>query len=268
MTPVFQRRPEETVTNPARFYASPGEILADKGLTVEQKAAALKNWEMDQKALSVVETEGTAPSGDIISSGEILREILLTEQELEEEPPETLTAREAVGTFYDIENLQAATDELQSSGFMRQELSVLADERVIRKKLGRLYQSMEEAADDPAAPRSVFISQETMGTAEGAVIGLPLYTAATAAGGLAIATGSTILEIILAAITAGGAGAGIGTILAMLIAKNHARELQQQIDKGGLLLWVNLRSPEKEKLACKILKKYAAHDVHVHEITL
>lgn len=44
---------------------------------------------------------------------------------------------EAVGVFSNADDLQAAMDDLQSHGFMRHELSVLADQEKIKSKLGR-----------------------------------------------------------------------------------------------------------------------------------
>lgn len=272
MPPAIAQSPEASVRNPARFYSNPAEILSDKRLTGEQKKAALENWRQDQKLMETMETESPAMPLEDIPTSDLLQEVLLAESVLEESDAEDeaqpAIVREAVGIFYDADDLQAAIDSLQGNGFMQHELSVLADEDVIQKKLGRPYNRIEDAAEDPKAPRGVFISQETLGEAEGAVIGLPLYTAATAAAGAAIATGGTVLEAILAAVAGGGAGAGIGAILAMLIARNHADELQRQIDRGGLLLWVHLRTPDRENRAIEVLKAHAAHDVHVHEIAL
>jgi len=173
---------------------------------------------------------------------------------------------EAVAVFHSTDDLQAAIDELQSNGFMRQGLSILADEKTVAEKLGHRYQKVRDAEDSEDAPRTIFIPNETLGEAEATVIGLPLYLAATTATAVTVASGGTVLATTLAATAAGVAGAGIGTIFAHMIAKHHADFIQEQIDLGGILLWVNLRSPEMIEKATKILKKHAAHDVHVHRI--
>lgn len=183
-------------------------------------------------------------------------------------PQKMETVHEAVGVFNNAEDLQAAMDDLQSNGFMRQELSILADEKAVQEKLGHIYRRIEEAEDDPTAPRTIFVSNETIGEAEGSAIGLPLYIAAATAAGITVASGGTMLATILATAAAGTAGAAIGGVLANLIAKHHAEYIQEQIDLGGLLLWVHLRSPEMEKAAKDILGKYSAHDVHMHTIPL
>jgi hypothetical protein len=178
------------------------------------------------------------------------------------------TVHEAVGVFNDADSLHAAIDELREHGFMRQELSILAGDKAVKAKLSHIYSHVEDAEDDPAAPRTIFVPSETIGEAQGAVISLPLYIAAMTATGIVVASGGTLLSAILAATAAGTAGAAIGGIFAGMIAKHHADFIQAQIDKGGLLLWVHLRSPDLEETAKDILSRHAAHDVHIHEIPL
>jgi hypothetical protein len=176
------------------------------------------------------------------------------------------TVREAVGVFHDPGQLEAAIDELQTRGFMRQEISVLAGEGTIQKKLGHLYKRVQQAEDDPKAPRMIFVSSEDLGAAKAAVIGFPLFVAAVSAGGAVVISGGLLLDALIYAATAGAVGAGIGSMLATFIAKKRAEYLQKQVDHGGILLWVHLRSPESEKLAQKILRKHSAEDVHIHDI--
>jgi hypothetical protein len=175
---------------------------------------------------------------------------------------------EAVGVFNDADSLQAALDDLQSNGFMRQELSILANEDTVKKKLGHTYRRVEDVEDDPKAPRTIFVSNETIGEAVGSVIGLPLYIAAATASGIVAASGGALLTSIIATVAAGAVGASIGSIFAHMIAKHHADFIQSQIMHGGLLLWVHLRAPDMEERAMEILRKHSAYDVHIHEIPL
>src|SRR4051812_42825402 len=80
------------------------------------------------------------------------------------------TVRETVGIFQDPDELQDAIDDLQSHGFMRHQISVLAGESAVQEKLGHLYRRVDEAADDPKAPRMMFMSKEEIGVAEAAAI--------------------------------------------------------------------------------------------------
>ena len=83
---------------------------------------------------------------------------------------------------------------------------------------------------------------------------------------MVVASGGTVLSAIIAATAAGTGGATLGAILAKFLAKHHADYIQKQIDRGGLLLWVHIRSPDIAKKAEDILKRNTAHNVHIHKI--
>jgi hypothetical protein len=98
------------------------------------------------------------------------------------------------------------------------------------------------------------------------VIGGLMYVGAVAAAGGIVASGGTLAGAIVAAALAGGAGGVTGTILAKLIEYHHADHLQEQLDHGGLLLWVRTRDGAHEARALEILARHSARDVHVHDI--
>lgn len=174
--------------------------------------------------------------------------------------------REAVGIFAVAEDLQAAIDDLMSNGFDRADISLLAGEAAVQEKLGHSYQRAAELEDDPAAPRAAYVSPESVGEAEGALIGAPLYVAATAAAGAVLVSGGALAAAIAAAAVAGGAGALLGTILARIVGDAHAGHLSEQLDHGGLLLWVRTWNNDDEARAAAILKRHSGRDVHVHSI--
>lgn len=89
------------------------------------------------------------------------------------------TIREAVGYFETPDTLQEAIADMMSSGFHRADLSLLASEQAVEKKLGHKYRRVEELEDNPKAARCCYVSIESLGDAEGVLIGAPLYIAAT-----------------------------------------------------------------------------------------
>lgn len=179
----------------------------------------------------------------------------------------TTTIREAVGVFHDPDSLQEAIDELLSSGFDRAELSLLAGEHAVEEKLGHRYRKVAELEDDPRVPRTAYVSLESIGDAEGGLIGGLMYIGAVVAGGAVVASGGTLAGAFLAAAMAGGAGGLFGSALAKLIDYHHADYLQRQLDKGGLLLWAHVRDREHEQRAKHILERHSGEDVHVHELS-
>ena len=62
------------------------------------------------------------------------------------------TVREAVGIFSSPEALQDAIDELLSSGFHRAELSLLASEHAVEKKLRHQYEKVGLFQDESTIP--------------------------------------------------------------------------------------------------------------------
>jgi hypothetical protein len=180
--------------------------------------------------------------------------------------PEIRSVREAVGIFDRAEKLQDAIDELLSSGFHRAQLSLLASGRVVAEKLGHRYEKIRALEDDPAVPRSAYVSPEAIGGAEGALIGALTYVGATAAAGAVVASGGTLAAGLAAMALIGGAGGFIGSVLAKWIGDHHADYLQEQMDRGGLLLWVRTWDSEDEKRAVEILGRHSASDIHVHTL--
>lgn len=172
--------------------------------------------------------------------------------------------REAVGVFDNFETLEAAIDELESSGFDLAELSLVASEETVEEKLGHQYEKVADVEDDTAVPREAYVATESFGDAAGGLIGGLMYVGAVAAGGAVIAAGGPLAAAIAGATMVGGAGGLIGAILAMWMSDHHAEYLQEQLDRGGLLLWIRTWDDADEKRATEILSRHSAHDVHVH----
>lgn len=179
---------------------------------------------------------------------------------------QTTTIREAVGVFVTSADMETAIEALGESGFSRAEISLLASQDAVREKLGHFYFDAAELEDDAAVPRAAFVSTESIGGAEGAVIGGLIYVGALAAVGAIVASGGTFGAILAGAVAGGGSGGLIGGVLASLIGRHHADNLQQQLERGGLLVWVRTRDKDHEQRAVEILKGNNASDVHLHSI--
>lgn len=174
--------------------------------------------------------------------------------------------REAVAVFDTAESLELAIEALESNGFDRADISLLADAATVEEKLGHRYKRVEELEEDPNVPRTAFVSTEAVGDAEGALVGALSYVGALAATGAVVATGGTLAAAITAAMMSGAAGGVAGTALASVVDYRHAEYLQEQLAHGGLLLWVRTPDAEHEARAIEILQAYSAHDVHVHTV--
>jgi hypothetical protein len=173
------------------------------------------------------------------------------------------TVTEAVGVFHDVSALDAAVEELREVGFQKGDISLLASEEAVEQKLGHRYARVEELEDDPNAPRRVYRTRESLGESEDLLVGSLTYLPAVLAAGTVVASAG----VVAAAITGVAVGGALlGTALGHWMDKNHAEWLQEQLDRGGLLLWVRTPTSEHEQKALTVLQKHSAHDVHLHKL--
>ena len=178
----------------------------------------------------------------------------------------TTPIREAVGVFDDADTMEGAIEELEESGFDRAEISLLASDDAVRKKLGHRFYDAKSLQDDPAVPRKAFVSTAAVGDAEGALIGGLAYAGALVAAGVTVASGGAFGALLAAAAAGGASGGLVGGVLAALVGESQAQQIEDQLKHGGLLVWVRTPSEDDEKRAVEVLKRNGAEDVHVHTI--
>ncbi len=176
------------------------------------------------------------------------------------------TVREAVGVFQTEQALRAAVDDLLLHGFSRSEISLLAPVSSVEKELEHSFTSVRELEDDPAVPTTAYISTESRGDAEGGVFGGLIYVGALATLTAVVASGGAIGAAIIAAVAGGVGGGAIGAVLARIIGQHHADYISEQLEHGGLLLWVRTWNADGEQTAKKILSDHSGLDVHIHDL--
>lgn len=184
----------------------------------------------------------------------------------EQEPDRAERVREAVGVFGDARDLEQAVQDLLTSGFNQEDVSVLAREETVSAQLGHRLRDIREVEDDPEAPRRAWAGPESRTQGRGALAGVMGYVGAVTAGGLAFAVGGPVSAVVAAGLVAGGAMGAAGVALGNLLDRRFADSLRNQLEHGGILLWVHVRDPEQERAAVEVLNRHAARDVHVHEL--
>lgn len=170
---------------------------------------------------------------------------------------------EAMGIFANTDSLQSAMDELQSNGFGRVELSVMAKSDEVRKKIGHGYKYVDEITDTPDVPRRYFFSDNSIDSIKAIIIGYPFYIAAGAAAIIAISAGETMDAALIIALLTGAGFAIIGSIISTMFFRKYEKDIKKQIKKGGLVLWVQVKDKAKEKVAKAILRKNGARNIHI-----
>lgn len=172
--------------------------------------------------------------------------------------------REAVAVFDDPDRLDGAVAELQQCGFNRADLSIADGERC--RRLGIAYADAQEIEDDPTVPRTVFVSKASVGDAEGVLIGGAVYLGAVVAAGVAAASGMGIAGTLLVVTLTAALTGAVGLYLRGSVHRRYVGAIRDQVRHGGIVLWVNLHSPEQEQCALSVLGRCSAKRVHVHEV--
>ena len=80
------------------------------------------------------------------------------------------------------------------------------------------------------------------------------------------AAGGPILVVVLGVALVTGAGGLFGTGLSGLLEHQRSSHFQEQLARGGLLLWVRTGDAAREHRAVEILTRHSGGDVHVHEV--
>jgi len=173
--------------------------------------------------------------------------------------------REAVGVFGDQKSLRAAADELMISGFDRADLSILSRQKKVELRLGHSYERVSELEDDPNVATRAYIGSDSLIEAKAVIVMIPCFIGAVGAAGAVTASGGTTFETLLWAGIAGIGGALVGSIFAGIVASRQNAYVDEQLDHGGIVLWVRTIDAEHEKRACEILERSDASDVHVHD---
>ena len=164
--------------------------------------------------------------------------------------------REAVARFDDPERLEAAVSALQGNGFNRADISFMAHAGLFGEHVAGGYADMRMAADDPRARHET--PAESTDVRQGRTLATSLAAVIAAFGAAAVAAGVGAA----AGLSAGAIGAAIGR----RAGDSERQFFDEQIDRGGVLVWVRTRDAEAEERALQILRAHGAADPHLHEV--
>jgi hypothetical protein len=172
--------------------------------------------------------------------------------------------REVVGVFPSVGALEAAADELMGYGFDRARLSLIATDEVVAEHFGGRMKPVKDLEDDPSTPRIAYVDRDTLAIGEGAAIGGLFYLGVMAGAGAVLVSGGTLLPALFAAAAGGAGGAGLGAVLAGRLGAETADKISDEVQRGGLILWVRTGGEGEDEKASAIMAKHGAKDVHAH----
>ena len=162
------------------------------------------------------------------------------------------------GLFKTQENANLAYENLQTSGFASEEISMF-----IHKPRKQTDRSTKISVQDIA--KNAFLGGLILGTL-GAMIGFLVGSGSVPLPGLEPGSITFTPRFLMACVAAGIIGGGLtGLILGaasrLLRSREKAEVMTQQIEKAGILVTVNIANARHEAKARRILEEYGAVEV-------
>lgn len=180
----------------------------------------------------------------------------------------TRQSREIFGVFDSAAAFENAATDLLVAGYDQRRLSVLAKDNTIEDKLGDRFERTETFRDGDDVERTAFVEKVTKNETKAMALGALGYVGAVAAAGSVVVSGGTTLAAGLAAVVAGGGSAAAGEALNRLLGERFATSLQEQLDHGGIALWVAIDGESEDIEVRRILSNNGAAEVVAHQIDL
>jgi hypothetical protein len=180
-----------------------------------------------------------------------------------------IRTREVTGVFHSRKALIAAAEDLLVAGFDRADIDVSASFDELQRRLN--YQSIppEDLADVPIVPRQPLVADDDMLSTKVIVGSILGCIGAIALAFYLVAQDMRPLSVAIVSILSGLVVAGTGVFLVRRrLQRERALGLEKLSEAHGLLIWVRVRSPEKEAEAQEILMRHGGEATHVHEIEL
>jgi hypothetical protein len=174
--------------------------------------------------------------------------------------------REAVALFDDYDDLVGAVEELELAGFDRAQIKLVLSCKSAERTLGHPIENMRELEDGPTIPSGGWVDRHELTEGKAALTTGLAYVGSLVAIGAVVAHDGELAAIIAAAAAGGGAAGAFGVWLMRLVGRCRTREINEQLSRGGLLLWAETRGREQERRAIDILESHSTRDVHLHEL--
>ena len=172
-----------------------------------------------------------------------------------------MAIREVVALFDYEEEMLDTIDELEGKGFDRSEISIMPHLDEVEHVLGHNVKDIFETSNDPDTPRGFPLDHASWGDAQGVLIAGPFLAGAFAVTIFGASSGLSFLNTALLALMTGIIGGIIGYLIILLLKKRHSNNVNAQINRGGLAMWVHIRDNAHARRAVRIFNRPHAHDV-------
>jgi osmotically-inducible protein OsmY len=191
----------------------------------------------------------------------------------QERPPrvvlDSARVREAVAVVHGDAALDRLVDALVLCGVDRADISLMASYPAVMEKLHRSYRDPVEIADDPGVPRCSLITRDDVTAASALVFGTLVAIGTLAAAVPILASGGALATAVAAAVGGGAASGALARLINRhVVQAEDAALLEDELNAGGLVVFVRINDPDKEGAVMQVMRGAGARSVHVHELEL
>ena len=173
--------------------------------------------------------------------------------------------REVVAVFRSRDTLEQATEGLLRAGFSKSAVNIMADPNVIAHLLGNDFRKAPAETYDANGLETRFTADDSA-TATVGVASTLMYIGATAAAIGVVASGGPLVAAAAAAAVGAATGGGLSALLIRKLGWRNAQRMEQDIDSGGIVVLVRVRTDLEEAAGEAVLKALGAENVRVHEV--
>jgi hypothetical protein len=181
---------------------------------------------------------------------------------------EKIKVREVTGVFASRAAATPAVGDLLRVGFDRADIDNIAEGERLLRRFGDVPTPAEDLANVPEVPRQEYVAPEDIAGFFAVCVAVTGCFGAMIGGLLVIGTDATITRTIIAALGGGLVGCGVGRLIAQILGRRWLRSPFTEAGTDGFVLWVRVRSADREQKALRILRERGAEAVHVHEIEI
>ncbi len=186
---------------------------------------------------------------------------------ISDDPNLTYDVREVVASFDDADKFEAAVQLLEEKGVSRDAINMMASHDAVTTKLHKHYAPSNEISEDDDLPQSIFADRKEITSDKRMAVGLPVYIGGAGAGLAVVATGGTLAFAALIAAAGAAVGASIGALIANAVGEHHASFLEGELQKGALLVWVEVSDKAQEGMVINALQRSGGKEIRAHTLT-
>jgi hypothetical protein len=170
--------------------------------------------------------------------------------------------RQLVGLFEDQSTFEAAINDLQGTGIDRSQLSILSH-KSFEEHDPHNEEEAAEAALDPESKGTAVTSDVDLRQGRTMLSGMAGAVGGSVTGAAILLTGAAAAAALPLAAAAGLGFGAAAHAAGRKASHTEVRHLREQLEHGGIVLWVTPRTQHEEETAMDILGRRAARSIAV-----